>query len=186
MLFTPTTNGIFAATQFVPFIDAVPYEPARDHLTYATPVAPVMVPEREIEASAVVAGGAFTVSASPDGILSWRVTVTARYTFPVASVAVNVMLLNPMFSGMPAVVQFVPLTEAAPYSPALVAQDTARVPLPPVTVPESEIDAAVVSDAEAFTVSVSGASGGPVVCVRAAYSVNMESLSRCASVDVSL
>ncbi len=81
------------------------------------------------------------------GVTVWA-TLTVWETVPVASVAVTVMLLIPAARGMFKADQFVPLTAAEPEAPVLENQVTAGVPLPPVTVPESDTVVEVVVEAE--------------------------------------
>jgi hypothetical protein len=89
--------------------------------------------------------------------MTWRVTVTVREALPpLESVAAIVMLFNPTASGIFAASQFVPLTTAGPNAPVLSHHVTAVPPLPPVTVPESAMDVAVVLSGGAITVSASG------------------------------
>ena len=85
------------------------------------------------------------VSVPVGGGLTVRVVLTTREMLPVESAAVIVMLLNPIAKGTFNAVQFVPFTDAAPDAPVLEDHVTAGVPLPPVTVPESEIVAEATS-----------------------------------------
>src|ERR1051326_6288015 len=89
--------------------------------------------------------------------MTWRVTVTVRETLaPLESAAVMVIVFNPAASGIFATVQFVPAMTAGPNAPVFSHHVTVTPPLPPVTVPESEVDVAVVVVGGAFTVSASG------------------------------
>jgi len=146
MLLSPTVSGMFAAVQVVPFSEAVPEAPpVVDHVTTGVPLPPVTVPASEIVADVVVPGTAFTVRLRDET----RVTLTVWEAPPVVSVAVTVMLLSPTVRGIFAAVQLVPLTEAVPDAPPVVDHVTNAVPLPPVTVPESDtIVAAVVPGVE--------------------------------------
>jgi len=88
---------------------------------------------------------------------TWRVTVTVRDALPpLESVAAMMMVFEPTASGIFTASQFVPLTTAGPNAPVLSHHVTAAPPLPPVTVPESEMDVAVVVGGGAVTVSASG------------------------------
>src|SRR5947207_11128340 len=100
------------------------------------------------------------VSAPPGGGATVRVTLTVRETLEVASAAVTVMRLIPISSGIPEITQFAPLIEDPSNAPALVLQLTAGAPLPPVTVPESEMTAAVVVAAGVLIVTTRGSGGG--------------------------
>jgi hypothetical protein len=167
ILLSPAARGMFKAAQFVPLTAAVPDAPLLEsHVTTGVPLPLVTVPESDTIADVVVAGGTFTIRVRGEGATVWRVRLTVWETLPVASVAVVVMLLSPVVSGMLATVQFVPLTEAVPDAPVLESHVTTGVPLPPAMVPESEIEAAVVTGGGAFTVRVSG--GGEPVPVCAA------------------
>ena len=89
--------------------------------------------------------------------MTWRVTVTVREALPpLESVADMVMVFEPMASGTFTASQFVPLTTAGPNAPVLSHHVTVAPPLPPVTVPESEMDVAVVVGGGAVTVNASG------------------------------
>lgn len=96
------------------------------------------------------------VSVPPSRGMTVRVRLMVVEILPVASVAVTVMLLNPIASGTLSMVQFTPLIEAPSDAPVLVIQVTTAPPLPPVTVPESEIDAEVVVAGGTLTVRTSG------------------------------
>ena len=129
-----------------------------------------------MDMAVVVVGGAFTVRVSGDTTTFWRVTLTVRETLPLVSVAVTVMLFAPTARGIFEASQFAPVTTAAPDPPVVEYQVTVAPPLPPVTVPDSEIEAAAVTDGGAFTVRVSGVGGGTVDPL-AAYSSRMAALS---------
>ena len=106
---------------------------------------------------------------------------------PVISAAVTVMVLSPVARGMLDISQFAPLSVAAPDAEVERAQVIAGVPLPPVTLPESETVARVVVAAAAFMVSASGAGAGAgAVPVRAAYRVRIACLSSSARVETIL
>jgi hypothetical protein len=157
MVLNPATSGIFVASQFVPVTTAASDAPALDdHVTVAPPLPPVTVPESEIDTALLVDGGASTVRASGDVTTTWRVTLTVWETLPVESVAVIVMLFVPKDRGMSGVTQFAPVTTADPEAPVLEYQVTDAAPLPPVTVPDSEIDDREVTEGAAFTVKASG------------------------------
>ena len=85
-----------------------------------------------------------------------RVTLTIWETLPVPSAAVTVMLLTPTDSGILDMTQFEPLIDDPPDAPMLLLQVTAGEPLPPVTVPESDVVMAVVVAGGALIVSASG------------------------------
>ena len=85
-----------------------------------------------------------------------RVTLTMRVTLPVASAAVTVMLLTPIVSGIFEMTQFEPLIDDPSDAPMLFVQLIAGPPLPPVTVPESDMIAAVVVAGGGLIVSTSG------------------------------
>lgn len=154
MVFEPTIKGMFAATQFVPLIEAIPDAPVfENQVTVTVPLLPVTVPESDSVADVVVVGGGSTLSVSE--LPTTRVTPTTREIPPVASVARTVMLLNPMDRGTFAATQLVPLTIAVPKAPVFVDHVTATPPDAPVTVPESAMMAAVVVLGGVSTVSVS-------------------------------
>lgn len=156
-LLNPAARGMFKADQFVPLTAAVPDAPVLEsHVTTGVPLPPVTVPESDTVADVVVAGGTFTISVRGDGAMVWRVRLTVWETLPDASAAVTVMLLDPRASGTLVASQFVPSSEATPDPPVLDDHVTVAPPLPPVTVPDSEIEAAVVTGGGAFTVRVSG------------------------------
>src|SRR6185295_8291110 len=92
----------------------------------------------------------------PGGGATCRVTLTVRETLPDASVAVTVMLLTPIASGMLKMDQLVPLIEDPSDAPVLVIQVTEGAPLPPVTVPDNEIAAEVVMAERTLTVNARG------------------------------
>jgi hypothetical protein len=71
-------------------------------------------------------------------------------------VAVTVMVLSPIASGMLSMVQLPPLIVDPSDAPVLVIQVTDGVPLPPDTVPVSEIVAEVVVAGGALIVRASG------------------------------
>jgi hypothetical protein len=98
----------------------------------------------------------------PAGGVASLVIVTTRKTLDVASAAVTVIVLTPITSGRFEITHAVPLIDDPPDVPALVLQFTAGEPLPPVTVPVSEIEAAVVVAGGAFTVKSSGGGATPV------------------------
>src|SRR5580704_16583743 len=157
MLFDPMVSGIPVMVQFTPLIvDPSDAAALVTHVTAGVPLPPVPVPVSEIIAAVVLAGGALTVRTNGFDEAIRRVTLTIWETLPVASTAVTVMLFNPMFRGIPVMVQFTPVivdpSEAAP----LVTHVTAGVPLPPVTVPVSEIIADVVVAGGALTVRTNG------------------------------
>ena len=158
MLLTPIVSGIFEMIQFEPLIDDPSDAPMLlVHVTAGAPLPPVMVPESDIVEAVVVAGGALIVSTrGPGGAATVRVTLTMRETLPVASVAVTVMVLSPIASGILDVAQFAPLIDDPPDCAGAVIQVTAGASLPPVTVPESEIVADVVVPGEASIVRASG------------------------------
>jgi hypothetical protein len=163
MLLNPIARGIFKAAQFAPFTDATPDAPVlEDHVTAGVPLPPVTVPESEIVAEVVAAGTAFAVKARGGGVTACRVTLTVLEELPVVSVAVTVMLLSPIASGILAAVQLVPPTEAVPDAPVLETQVTTGTPLPPVTVPESDTVADVVVVGVVSMERVSGAGDVPV------------------------
>ena len=89
------------------------------------------------------------------GAMTVRVTLTMRETLPVASAAVTVMLLTPIVSGIFDMTQFVPLIDAPSNAPMLFVQLMAGEPLPPVTVPESDMVVAVVGVGGALIVNAS-------------------------------
>ena len=176
IVFNPMASGIFTASQFVPVTAAGPNAPVLSHhVTVAPPLPPVTVPESEMDVAVVVGAGAVTVSASGDTTTLWRVTVTEWETLPLVSEAVTVMEFNPSASVIFATVQVEPVTTAAPYRPVLEDQVTWAPPLPPVTVPDSGIEVAVVTDGGVFTVSASVVGG--TTAPLAAYSNRMAALS---------
>jgi hypothetical protein len=109
----------------------------------------------------VTASAGPAVSAAP----AVRVTLTIWETLPVASAAVTVMVLTPIVSGIFEMTQFEPLIDAPSNAPMLFVQLIAGAPLPPVTVPESDIIAAVVVAGGVLIVSTSGLGGETVVRV---------------------
>jgi hypothetical protein len=154
-------NGILDMIQFEPLID-VPSDAATlvVQVTAGEPLPPVTVPESEIAAEVVVAGGALIVSVSGlGGATTVRVTLTMRETLPVASAAVTVMVLTPIDSGIFDMTQFEPLIEDPSNEPIPFVQLTAGEPLPPVTVPESDMVVAVVVAGGVLIVSTSGPGG---------------------------
>ena len=157
MVLTPIASGMPEIDQVVPLIDD-PSDAAVlvTQVTAGAPLPPVTVPEREIVAEVVVAGNALIVRTSGLGIVAVLVTVTTRETLPVASAAVTVMVFTPIASGMLKMDQIVPLMEDPSDAPVLVIQVTDGVPLPPVTVPESEIVAEVVVAGGTLTVNARG------------------------------
>ena len=66
------------------------------------------------------------------------------------------MVLSPIASGMLKIAQFDPLIVEPSDAPVLVIQCTDGEPLPPVTVPDSEMVASVVVAGGVLTVSASG------------------------------
>lgn len=146
--------------------EAVPAPPVSvDHVTLATPdrsdAVPVNVSEAKVVAKDVVDGYVIVsvgpvVSVPPAGTVTVRVTLTVRETLPVASVAVTLMLLNPIASGIFDAAQFVPLTEPVPNAPVLVSHVTTAAPLPPVTVPDNDTVVDVVVAGGVLTVRTSG------------------------------
>jgi hypothetical protein len=84
------------------------------------------------------------------------VTLTIWETLPVPSAAVTVMLLTPSDSGILDMTQFEPLIDDPPDAPRLLLQVTAGEPLPPVTVPESDVDREVVVAGGTLIVNASG------------------------------
>src|SRR6185503_3447707 len=92
----------------------------------------------------------------PAGGVAVLVTVTRRETLLVASAAVTVMLLIPITSGIPDITHPVPLIDEPSNAPMLFVQLTAGAPLPPVTVPESEMIAEVVVAGGTLTVRAIG------------------------------
>ena len=92
----------------------------------------------------------------PGGGLTVRVMLTVRETLPASPVAVIVMVLNPTTRGMFKATQVESFNTARPDGPALVDHVTNGGPSPPVTVPETEIVAAVVVAGMAFTVKLGG------------------------------
>lgn len=158
MLLNPIARGIFEATQVVPLMEAAPDAPVlKVHVTIAPPLPPVMVPESETVEEVVVAAGLLTVKARGGGVTACRVTFTLLEELPVVSVAVTVMLLSPVVSGILAAVQLAPLTEAVPDAPAFVVHVTVGVPLPPDKAPESDTVAEVVVPGVESIVSARGA-----------------------------
>ena len=101
----------------------------------------------------------------PPGAVAVRVTLTIWETLPVASAAVTVMLLTPIVSGIFDITQFEPLIDVPSNEPMLLLQVTAGEPLPPVTVPESDIVRAVVVTGGALIVSMSGPGSAATVRV---------------------
>lgn len=152
MVLNPTARGMLGASQVAPFKTARPEEPALvDHVIAGGPSSAATVPESEIVADEVASGTAFTVRFRDET----RVTLTVWEALPVVSVAVTVMLLSPTVSGMFDAVQLVPLKEAMPEAPFL-DHVTMGVPLPPVTVPESDTVVAVVVPAVELIVTARG------------------------------
>ena len=158
MVLTPIASGMLKMAQLLPLIVDPSDAPVLViQCTDGEPLPPVTVPERETVASVVVARGLLTVSASgPGGGAAPRVTLTICDTLPLASVAVTVMVLSPIASGILKMVQLPPLIVDPSDAPVLVSQCTDGEPLPPVTVPVSEIVAEVVVVGGALTVTASG------------------------------
>src|SRR5207249_12263734 len=88
------------------------------------------------------------------------VTLTVREHVAVPAVASSPTRRSSDLSGMLKIDQLVPLIDDPSNAPVLVIQVTDGAPLPPVTVPESEIAAEVVVAEEALIVSASGRGGG--------------------------
>jgi len=162
MLLTPIDSGIFEMTQFEPLIDDPSDAPMPFvQLIAGAPLPPVTVPESDRIVAVVVAGGAFTVRTKGlGGATTVRVTLTMRETPPVESAAVTVMLFTPIASGMLNMDQFEPLIDDPSEAPVLVIQVIVGEPLPPVTVPDSEIVGEVVVAGGTLTVRVRGPGGG--------------------------
>jgi len=130
------------------------------------PLPPVTVPESDMVVAVVVAGGVLIVSARGlGGTTRVRVTLTMCETLPVASAAVTVMLLTPIDSGIFEMTQFEPLIDAPSEAPMLFVQLMAGPPLPPVTVPDSDMIAAVVVAGGVLIVSTRGPGGAATVRV---------------------
>jgi hypothetical protein len=167
MVLTPIDSGIFDITQFEPLIDAPSDAPMLfDQLIAGAPLPPVTVPESDIVVAVVVAGGALIVSVRGlGGAATVRVTLTMWETLPVASAAVTVMVLTPIASGIFDITQFEPLIDAPSDAPMLFVQLIAGAPLPPVTVPESDIVVAVVVAGGVLIVSKRGLGGAVTVRV---------------------
>jgi hypothetical protein len=146
MMLTPIASGMLKMAQLPPLIVDPSDAPVFViQCTDGEPLPPVTVPDKEMVASVVVARGVLIVSTSgPGGGATVRVTLTMWEVLPVASVAVTVMVLTPIARGILNMVQLSPLIEDPSDAPALVIQVTAGEPLPPVTVPESDIVAEVV------------------------------------------
>ncbi len=161
MLLTPIDSGIFDMTQVVPLIDAPSDAPMLlVQLMAGAPLPPLTVPESDMVAAIVGDGGASMVrTRGPGGELTVRVTLTMWETLPVPSAAVTVILLTPIVSGIFEMIQFEPLIDAPSEAPMLFVQLIAGAPLPPVTVPESDMIAAVVGDRGALIVSTRGPGG---------------------------
>jgi len=140
MVLSPTFSGILNMDQFAPLTVALSAAPVTaTQVKTGVPLAPVMVPDNEIAAEVVAAGGMLIVRASATGGGEMRFTLTVWTTDPSASVAVTVMVLSPINSGMFKATQFTPLSEAVPDPPALETHVTATSPVPPVAVPTSKI-----------------------------------------------
>jgi len=108
----------------------------------------------------VVGRGLLIVSTSgPGGGATVRVTLTIWETVPDASLAVTVMVLSPIASGMLNMVQLSPLIDDPSDAPVLVIQVTEGELLPPVTVPVSVRVAEVVVAGGALIVRASGPGG---------------------------
>ena len=88
-----------------------------------------------------------------------------REMLPVASAAVTVMSLTPIDRGIFEMIQVVPLIDAPSDAPMLLVQLMAGAPLPPLTVPESDMVAAVVGLGGALIVSARGPGGAVTVRV---------------------
>lgn len=146
MVLTPIASGMLKMAQLPPLIVDPSDAPVFViQCTEGEPLPPITVPDKEMVASVVVAGGVLIVKTSgPGGGATVRVTLTIREALPVASVAVTVMVLTPIARGILNMVQLSPLIEDPSDAPALVIQVTVGEPLPPVTVPESEMVAEVV------------------------------------------
>jgi uncharacterized membrane protein (DUF441 family) len=146
MVLTPIASGMLKMAQFPPLIVDPSDAPVLViQCTDGEPLPPVTVPDKEMVASAVVARGVLIVSTSgPGGGATVRVTLTMWEVLPVASVAVTVMVLTPIARGILNMVQVSPLIEDPSEAPVLVIQVTDGDPLPPVTVPDSEMVAEVV------------------------------------------
>ena len=165
MVLTPMLSGIFEMIQSEPLIDDPSDAPMPfDQLTAGEPLPPVTVPVSDMLAAVVGDGGASMVKTSgPGGGLTVRVTLTTWETLPVASAAVTVMVLSPIASGIFEMIQFEPLIDEPSNAPILLVQLTAGAPLPPVTVPESAMVAAVVGDRGALIISTRGPGGAMTV-----------------------
>lgn len=170
MVLKPTRSGTLTLHWAVPI--AVPDWPKLfDQITDAT--LPVVVPENVIDAllvdtevpagEAMVRTGALPPEDGPeegpgddvDG--AWRVTVTDWETCVELSVAVTVMVLRPVISGMEEMVQSA-APDAVPQAP-LADQVSVIVPLPPDVIPLRLMAVAVVTEAVDPMVRVSGAEG---------------------------
>src|SRR5665213_381738 len=92
------------------------------------------------------------------------------------SAAVTTMVLTPMASGRFDMTQFEPVIDDPSDAPVLEVQVTVGEPLPPVTVPVSEIVAAVVVAGGTSIVRVRGPAGGTTPAC-AAYMLRMAVLS---------
>jgi hypothetical protein len=84
---------------------------------------------------------------------------------PTGSAAVTVMVLDPITSGIFDMVQFEPLNVVPSNEPMLFDQVTAGAPLPPVTVPVSDMLAAVVVVGGALIVNMIGPGAAATVRV---------------------
>ena len=176
---SPTFSAILSTFQVAPLIDALSDAPVfEDHVTTGVPVTPVTVPDSEIAAPIVAAGGASMVRASETAGGEVRVTFTVRITGPFASVAVIVMALGPIASGILKMTQFMTLSEAAPDEPVLDAHVTLTAPVPPLAVPKSRSVEEDVVSGVTLTVRVKGPSpGGTTVPDCGAYRLKMAALS---------
>jgi hypothetical protein len=161
MLLSPIASGTLDATQLdEPLIEDPPDRPVPVvQVTEGAPVPPVTVPESGIVAAVVVAGGASIVKASGPAI---RITLTVLETLPVESAAVTVMRLEPTLNGIVNMLQFASLTDALSAAPVFDNHVTTGVPLPPVTLPDSEIAAEIVAEGGVLIVRASETDGGAV------------------------
>lgn len=159
---TPIASGMLKMAQFEPLIEDPSDAPVLVIQVIAgDPLPPVIVPESEMVAEVVVAGRTLIVSTSgPGGGATCRVTLTTCETLPVASLAVTVIVLSPIASGMPNMIQLSPLIDDPSEAPVLVIQVTEGELLPPVTVPVSVMVAKVVVEGGALIVRASGPGGG--------------------------
>jgi hypothetical protein len=184
-VFDPTSRGTDADQLVVPL--AVPEEPVLVvQVTAVTPTLSLAVPLIAMEAAEVEtvaeAGEAIdseggVVSWDGSGGVLWRVTLTDFVTRLVPAVAVIVMVFVPDARGTPAMVQAEAEPWAVPDAPRPFDQTIAMTPVPPDAEPDRlTVEAAVVAGG-ALTVRVSGAGGGLVGVVRAAYRVSAAFLS---------